>query len=103
VEDLASRRLVGIITDRDIALHVVAEGRNPRETSVKDVMSDGLVTCLPDDDVEEVLSAMTEHRLRRIPVVDQEGRLRGIIAQADVAIRLNAPARVGEVVAEVSH
>lgn len=97
-----SKKLVGIVTDRDLALKVVAEGRDPRTTPVSEVMTAGVVTCRADDDIERALDAMSTHQLRRIPVVDDGNRLVGIIAQADIATRMNEPEKTGEVVKEIS-
>jgi CBS domain-containing protein len=80
-------RLVGIITDRDITTRVVAEGRDPGSTSVREVASGELVTAEPTADLGEALSLMAQHQVRRLPVVEQ-GRLVGILAQADVADQL---------------
>ena len=80
-------RIIGILTDRDIALRVVAAALDPSTTDVESVMSRGIVCCLPDDDIEDVEQYMRSHRVRRIPVVDARGRVIGIISQADLAIR----------------
>ncbi len=80
-------RIVGILTDRDIALRVVAPARDASRTSIEAVMSRGVVCCHPDDDIEDVEQHMRSHRVRRIPVVDARGRVIGIISQADLAIR----------------
>ena len=96
------KRLVGIVTDRDLALKVVGEGRDPNSTRVEDVMTGSLVTCRADDDVENAMRAMAQNQLRRIPVVDDSGQLVGIISQADVATRLNEPQSTAEVVKEIS-
>ena len=96
------KRLVGIVTDRDLALKVVGEGRDPNSTRVEDVMTGSLVTCRADDDVENAVRAMAQNQLRRIPVVDDSGQLVGIISQADVATRLNEPQSTAEVVKEIS-
>ena len=96
------KRLVGIVTDRDLAIKVVGEGRDPKSTRVEDVMTDSLVTCRADDDVENSMRAMAQNQLRRIPVVDDSGQLVGIISQADVATRLNEPQSTAEVVKEIS-
>ena len=85
VDDERNKRLVGIVTDRDLALKVVAEGRDPQTTKVEEVMTRKLITCRPDDDVESAMKAMAQYQLRRIPVVDEANRLVGIISQADVA------------------
>lgn len=96
-----SRTLVGIVTDRDLVLKVIAEGMDPQKTKVNDVMSKKLVTCYADDDVEQAMNAMAQFQLRRIPVVGENMKLMGIISQADVA-RMNAPEKTGEVVKEIS-
>ncbi len=75
--------IVGIVTDRDIALRVVAEGRGA-DTPVRSVMSDDPSCCLVDDDVSRVKDIMAERRVRRVPVIDGKGRCVGIVAQADL-------------------
>ena len=102
VEDKSSNRLIGIVTDRDLALNVVADGRDPNTTLVRDVMTTDVVTCREDDEIEQILDAMSTHQLRRIPVVDANDMLVGIIAQADVATRMDQPEKTGEVVKEIS-
>jgi CBS domain-containing protein len=94
-------RLVGTLTDRDIAVRVVAEGRDPETTYVRDVASTDLVTVDPQQDLDEALRLMAEHQVRRIPVVEEDGRLVGIVAQADVA-RQSDDRRTGEVVEQIS-
>jgi CBS domain-containing protein len=94
-------RMVGALTDRDIAVKVVAEGRDPQTTSVLDVASKALVTVQPDEDLDEALKLMAQHQLRRIPVVEKGTRLVGVLAQADVA-REAKPKKTGEVVEEIS-
>ncbi len=102
VDNEESKRLVGIVTDRDLALKVVAEGRDPQTTSVEEVMTRKLITCRPDDDVESAMKAMAQYQLRRIPVVEDDNRLVGIISQADVATRVDEPEKTAEVVREIS-
>jgi CBS domain-containing protein len=97
-----SNRLVGIVTDRDLALKVVAEGRDPQTTKVEEVMTRKVITCRADDDVENAMKAMAQYQLRRIPVVDKDDRLVGIISQADVATRVGEPEKTAEVVREIS-
>ena len=101
VDSNDSKTLVGIVTDRDLVLKAIAEGLDPQTTKVNDVMSKKLVTCRMEDDVEQAMSAMAQFQLRRIPVVEENMKLVGIISQADVA-RMNAPAKTGEVVKEIS-
>jgi CBS domain-containing protein len=102
VEDNNSKRLAGIVTDRDLAIKVVAAGRDPQTTPVREVMTTNVITCRADDDIETALEAMSTQQLRRIPVVDDGNMLVGIIAQADIASRMNSPEKTGEVVKEIS-
>jgi CBS domain-containing protein len=97
-----SRRLVGIVTDRDLCLEVVAEGRDPNATTVEACMTREPVTCRIDEELETALDRMEARQIRRIPVVDGSGMLAGIISQADIATRLGSPARAAEVVEEIS-
>ncbi len=84
----ADEQLVGMITDRDIAMRVVAEAADHTNTSVGDVSSRDLVTVEPDEDLDEALQLMARHQVRRLPVVEK-GRLVGIVAQADIALSEN--------------
>ena len=102
VDSQETKKLVGIVTDRDLALKVVAGGLDPRQTRVEAVMAREMVMCAPQDDLQRALDAMSKHQLRRIPVVDDEGRLVGIIAQADLATRLKQPEATGKVVERIS-
>jgi CBS domain-containing protein len=94
-------RLVGTITDRDIAVRVVAEGRDPQSTTVREVASTNLVTVDPQQDLSEALRLMAQHQVRRLPVVEEDGRLVGVVSQADVA-RESDDASTGELVEEIS-
>lgn len=102
VDNEENKTLVGIVTDRDLALKVVGEGRDPKNTRVEDVMTVKVVTSRAGDSVENAMKAMAQYQLRRIPVVDDRNRLVGIISQADVATRLNEPKKTAEVVKEIS-
>jgi CBS domain-containing protein len=77
-------RVIGMITDRDIAVRGVAEGRGP-DTPVSELMSDGIVCAHEDDDVQAVAQRMSEEQVRRMPVVDSEERLVGIVSLGDLA------------------
>lgn len=81
-------RLVGVITDRDIAIRVVAEGRDPSTTRVEEVASYDLVTIDPEQDLGEALALMEEHRVKGLPVIEEDGTLVGIVLHADVARRV---------------
>lgn len=102
IENEETRRLVGILTDRDLALKVVAEGRDPKSTKVEAVMTHQVVTCHSDDDLKVAMDAMAEHQLRRIPIVDSDNRILGIISQADVATRVDKPKKTAAMVKEIS-
>jgi CBS domain-containing protein len=101
-EDRHGKELLGIVTDRDLALQVVAENRDASSTMVQDVMTREPLTCRADDDLQTALDAMEKHQVRRIPVVDDDRRLIGMISQADVAVRSNQPEKTAEVVEEIS-
>jgi CBS domain-containing protein len=94
-------RLVGTLTDRDIAVRVVAEGKDASSTRVRDVASTKLVTVDPQQDLDEALRLMAKHQVRRLPVVEEDGRLVGVVAQADVAREADASA-TGQVVEDIS-
>ena len=94
-------RLIGTVTDRDIAVRVVAEGKDPESTKVTEIASTKPVTVEPQQDLDEALRLMSKHQVRRLPVVEEGGRLVGIVAQADVA-RNTDDARTGELVEEIS-
>ncbi len=94
-------RLVGTVTDRDITIRVVAEGKDPETTSVREIASTKLVTIDPQQDLDEAIRLMAEHQVRRLPVVEEDGRLVGIVAQADVA-REGDDSQTGEVVQQIS-
>ena len=94
-------KLIGMLTDRDIAIRVVAEGRNPDEVKVSEVASKQVVTIDPQQDLDEALRIMAKHQVRRLPVVEEDGRLVGVVAQADVA-REGDDMQTGELVEEIS-
>lgn len=102
IENEQSKKLIGIVTDRDLALKVVAGGLDAKSTTVETVMTRNVITCHADDDLNRALKAMAEHQLRRLPVVDHADRIVGIIAQADVATRIDQPEKTAEMVREIS-
>lgn len=101
-ESRKSRKLVGIVTDRDLALHIVAEERDAGSTLVQDVMTRDPISCRPTDDLQGALDGMQRHQVRRIPVIDRNGELVGIIAQADIATRGGEPKKTAKTVEEIS-
>jgi CBS domain-containing protein len=94
-------RLIGTVTDRDIAIRVVAEGKDPQTTPVREIASTKLVTADPAQDLDEAVRLMAQHQVRRLPVVEQDGRLIGVLAQADIA-RAGEDRKTGELVEEIS-
>jgi CBS domain-containing protein len=102
IENEQTKKLVGIVTDRDLALRIVAEGLDAKSTKVDAVMTRKVVTCRAEDDLQKALDAMSEHQLRRIPIVDGDNKIIGIIAQADVATRVDQPQQTAEMVKEIS-
>ena len=101
VVESASRKPIGVVTDRDITVRAVARGRNPLDLTVRDVMSSPAVTIGPDARIEDACRTLEDRRLRRMPVVAKDGSCCGVISQADIA--RHAPERMtGEVVRKVS-
>ena len=94
-------RLVGTLTDRDIVVRVVAEGRDPKTVKTREVASKDIVTIDPEQDLDEALRLMASHQVRRLPVVEEDGRVVGVLAQADVAQEAKEK-KVGEMVEEIS-
>jgi CBS domain-containing protein len=102
VEEKGTKRLLGVVTDRDIAIRVVAEGRDAG-TRVSDIMSSSRIrTCAPDDDVDDAMEAMANEQVRRIPIVDDRGALVGIVAQADIVRKTRDENKAGNTVKEIS-
>src|SRR5688500_13598896 len=91
VEDTQSKKLIGIITDRDITANVVARHLVRSTVRVIDAMSRELIVCRDNEPVAQAVQAMAAHQVRRIPVVDKKNRIAGIISQGDVELPLNAP------------
>ena len=95
------KQLVGVVTDRDIAVKVVAEGKDARSTKVREIASKDVITIDPQQDLDEALRLMAQHQIRRLPVVEEDGKVVGILAQADVALQSD-DAKTGELVEEIS-
>ncbi len=102
VESQSSRRLVGMVTDRDLVTKIVAEGRDVKQSTVRDAMTGNPISCREDDDIKEAMTAMSDRQVRRMPVVDGQGRVTGIIAQADVATRMGRDKDTGQMVESIS-
>lgn len=101
VLDQSSRKLVGVITDRDLCCKVIAAGLNPANTKIDKVLTLNPVTCRDGENIASCEDLMQQHQIRRIPVLDGEGRCIGIVSQADVALK-EKPEKVSRTVAEIS-
>jgi CBS domain-containing protein len=95
-------RLAGMLTDRDIAIRAVAEGMDPRSTTVRDVMTSGVTYCFENQDVDEAARLMEEKQVRRIVVLDERKRLAGILSLGDLAVRHGDDRLSGEALEAVS-
>ena len=98
---LEGEHLAGMITDRDIVVRAVAKGKDPRGMPVREIATKDVVSVSPDDSLSEALRLMATHQVRRLPVVDEDNRLVGVLAQADVALEAKEKS-VGEMVEEIS-
>lgn len=101
IDDRETRRLVGVVTDRDIAVRAVAEGRSPTDTRASEIMSSSVVSGTPEASLDECLGLMEKHQIRRLPIVDGDGRCIGVVSQADIALR-GKDRKTGELVQDVS-
>ena len=95
-------RLQGILTDRDITIRATADGRDPKKTKVTAVMSTDLAYCLEEQEVEEAVSLMEARQIRRIPILNQDQRLVGIVSLADIAVHVRDRDLSGETLEEIS-
>ena len=98
----ANGKLVGLITDRDIVIRALAEGQDARQVTAESVMTKELHAVRPNDRVIEAIRKMGDKQVRRLPVVDREGNLRGIISMADIALETEADRELGEALEEIS-
>jgi CBS domain-containing protein len=94
-------QLTGVITDRDIVIRAIAKGKDPRGMPVREIWTRDVITVTPDAKLSDAMKLMASHQVRRLPVVDDENRLVGVVAQADVALEANEKAS-GEMVEEIS-
>jgi CBS domain-containing protein len=101
ITDQQSRRLVGMITDRDLCCSVIAQGMDPKTTQIEKLITLAPLTCRDGENIETCECLMQEHQVRRIPIVDAEDRVIGIVSQADLALK-DKPERVSKTVTEIS-
>jgi CBS domain-containing protein len=93
--------VVGMLTDRDITIRAVAEGRDPESTKVRDVMSGELICCFDDQEIDVAARLMRAQHIRRIVVMDRDKRLVGIVSLSDLAVEAMSPERAGEILQAV--
>jgi CBS domain-containing protein len=98
---LEGEQLAGMITDRDIVVRAIAKGKDPRGMPVREAWTREVLAVREDDDLSDAMKAMASYQVRRMPVVDDDNRLVGVIAQADVALEAKEKA-IGEMVEEIS-
>jgi CBS domain-containing protein len=101
VESIDTRKLIGVVTDRDLCIGIVAAARDANEVTVEECMTDELYTVRPSDDLSRALSLMQHHQVRRLPVIDDAGCVVGVLAQADVSL-VASPSEVKETVSQIS-
>jgi CBS domain-containing protein len=98
-----NEKMVGMITDRDIVIRVVAHGKDPRSTKVRDIMSEGINYCFEEDDIKVASKKMTSRQHRRLPVVNKDKKLVGMVSLGDIANKANDAKLSHEILAKVSH
>jgi len=101
VADQQSRKLVGMITDRDLCCSVIAQGLDPKTTQIEKLISFPPMSCRDGENIETCERLMQEHQVRRVPIIDAEDRVIGIVSQADLALHDKAD-RVSKTVAAIS-
>jgi CBS domain-containing protein len=95
-------QMQGMLTDRDITIRATAEGRDPRQTRVREIMSSDVVYCFEDQPVEEGARLMEERQIRRLPILNRGRQLVGIVALGDLALELSNDQKVGQVLEAIS-
>jgi CBS domain-containing protein len=102
VQSDGDRKIIGMVTDRDIVVRVLADGRNPEDCVVRDAMSEHIISVHEDDPVDRVFQVMSENQVRRVPVLNQSEEIVGIVAQADIATQSKQQSKVAKTVEEIS-
>ena len=102
VESHEDKKLIGIVTDRDLVVKILAGGADVDRATVRDAMTANPASCSENDPIDKAVRLMSDRQVRRMPIVDDQGRLAGIIAQADVATRVSRDATTGELVEAIS-
>jgi CBS domain-containing protein len=99
---VCGQKLTGLVTDRDITVRGIAEGRNPSKTKVSDIMSKDLTYCFEDDEVEEAAQVMEIKQIRRLPILDRDKQLVGMVSLGDLSVRTGDQTLAGETLQEIS-
>ena len=102
VESHEDKKLIGIVTDRDLVVKILADGADIERATARDAMTPNPASCHESDPIDQAVKLMSERQVRRMPIVNDQGRLTGIIAQADVATRVSRDATTGELVEAIS-
>ncbi len=97
-----NERLIGMVTDRDITIRAIAEGKDPQQTQVKEIMSEQVLYCFEDQSLEEVANNLGENQIRRLPVLNRQKRLVGILSLGDLAKSEAHPNQVEEALTRIS-
>lgn len=95
-------RLRGMVTDRDIVVRAIAEGRDPKATPVEEVMTSGIIYCFEDQNEEEAAAVMEQHQLRRLPILNRDKRLTGIVSIGDLSVKARRDRLSGDTLEGVS-
>ena len=101
VDDQQSLRLEGVVTDRDPCCTVIADGKDPKTITVRDAMTTNPIACKTHDSLENCLKLMQQHKIRRVPIVDDQNRVIGIVAQADISVAAE-PDKVHKTLSDIS-
>lgn len=102
IVEAETNKLVGLVTDRDIVVRAVADGRDVTQTNVGEIMTTELFTAKPEDFAFEAVRTMGEKQVRRVPIVDEDGILQGIVSMADVALEMEDEKEIAETLEEIS-
>ncbi len=98
-----SEKMIGMITDRDIVIRLVSKGKDPKKTNVIDCMSEGISYCYQDEDIESVAHKMASVQVRRLPVIDRNKKLVGMVSLSDIARKAKNEKLTHEIVSQMSH
>lgn len=93
---------IGMVTDRDIALHTILDNKNPKTNKISEFMSKPVITCLENEDIDNAIQKMKDNKIRRIPVVDEKNKITGIISLGDIAVISNEEEETFEALHDIS-